>query len=68
MRADISANETVAFRLRQAVERLHVEIECVEFWATALDQLARPIPDYDSSTRQLNAINLAQASPHEPRA
>ena len=54
------AKGTVARQLRQAVERLHSEIERVEFWATVLDQMTQPIPNYDSTTKQLNAFNLAR--------
>jgi hypothetical protein len=53
-----SARGTAAFQLRQAVERLHGEIERVEFWATALDQMAQPIPEYDATAQPLNAFNL----------
>jgi hypothetical protein len=37
---------------------LHGEIERVEFWATALDQMAQPIPEYDATDQPLNAFNL----------
>jgi hypothetical protein len=60
MLASEPAKGTVARQLRQAVERLHSEIEHVEFWATVLDQMTQPIPSYDSTTKQLNAFNLAR--------
>ena len=40
------ARDKVARMLHDAVARLHEDIERVEFWADALDCLARPIPDY----------------------
>jgi hypothetical protein len=62
MSVNESAKGTVASQLRQAVERLHSDIERVEFWATALDQMAQPIPEYDAAARSLSAFNLPSQS------
>ena len=36
-------------KLRDAIERLRSDIDRVEFWADALDHLARPVPEYRPS-------------------
>jgi hypothetical protein len=36
-------------KLQEAIERLRDDIDRVEFWAEALDHLARPIPEYQAS-------------------
>jgi hypothetical protein len=41
------ARERIARQLREAVERLHDDIDRVEFWADALDRLTQPVPDYE---------------------
>ena len=38
-------------RLREAIERLRIDIDRVEFWADALDRLAQPIPEYQVGDR-----------------
>jgi len=53
-----ATEETVASRLRQAVKRLHGDIERVEFWAAALDRMAEPIPGYDAAAQPLRAFDL----------
>lgn len=43
-------------KLREAIDRLRNEIDCVEFWADAVERLAQPIPEYaasDEITRHL---------------
>jgi hypothetical protein len=49
MSAQEQAKDTIARQLREAVDRLHNDIDRVEFWADALDRLAQPIPDYPAS-------------------
>ena len=39
--------ESLAERLSDSVERLHQQVEKVEFWATAMTGLTAPVPDYD---------------------
>ena len=39
--------ENLAERLSDSVERLHKQVETVEFWASAVTGLAAPVPDYD---------------------
>ncbi len=34
-------------RLSDSVERLHKQVETVEFWASAVSGLAAPVPDYE---------------------
>jgi hypothetical protein len=47
----MTANEPAKERLRQAIESLRTDIDRVEFWADALDGLAKPIPDYQATDR-----------------
>ena len=39
--------ENLARQLSDSVERLHKQVEKVEFWACAVTSLAAPIPDYE---------------------
>ena len=39
--------ENLAQQLSDSVERLHKDVEKVEFWASAVSGLAAPVPDYD---------------------
>ena len=34
-------------RLSDSVERLHKQVETVEFWASAVSGLSAPVPDYE---------------------
>ena len=52
------ARERVARMLHDAVERLHEDIERVEFWTEVLGCLARPAPDYTLENSTLNGFNL----------
>jgi hypothetical protein len=47
----MTANEPAKERLRQAIESLRTDIDRVEFWADALDGLAKPIPEYQATDR-----------------
>ena len=39
--------ENLAERLSDSVERLHKQVETVEFWASAVTGLTAPVPDYE---------------------
>ena len=52
------ARERAARMLHDAVERLHEDIERVEFWTEVLGCLARPAPDYTLENTKLNRFNL----------
>jgi hypothetical protein len=39
--------EDLTQRLSDSVERLHKDVERVEFWASAVTGLAAPVPDYE---------------------
>ena len=52
------ARERVARMLHEAVERLHEDIERVEFWTEVLGCLTRPAPDYTPENSELNRFNL----------
>jgi hypothetical protein len=52
------ARERVARMLHDAVERLHEDIERVEFWTEVLGSLTRPVPDYTVENSKLNQFNL----------
>jgi len=39
--------ENLADRLSDSVERLHKQVETVEFWASAMSGLAAPVPEYE---------------------
>ena len=39
--------ENLARQLSDSVDRLHKQIEKVEFWASAVTGLAAPVPDYE---------------------
>ena len=47
----MTTNEPAKERLRQAIESLRTDIDRVEFWADALDGLAKPIPEYQATDR-----------------
>ena len=47
----MTAKEPAKEKLRQAIESLRSDIDRVEFWADALDGLAKPIPEYQASDR-----------------
>jgi hypothetical protein len=47
----MSAQGPAKEKLREAIESLRSDIDRVEFWADALDGLAQPIPEYESSDR-----------------
>jgi len=40
-------HEALTQRLSDSVERLHKQVETVEFWASAVTGLAAPVPDYE---------------------
>jgi hypothetical protein len=39
--------ENLVRQLSDSVERLHKDVEKVEFWASAVTGLAAPVPDYE---------------------
>jgi hypothetical protein len=45
--------ENLAERLSDSVERLHKQVEAVEFWASAVSGLAAPVPDYEPETTKV---------------
>ena len=47
----MSAAEPARERLRKAIESLRNDIDRVEFWADAIEGLAKPIPDYQATDR-----------------
>jgi hypothetical protein len=44
---DTTLQENLARQLCDSVDRLHKQIEKVEFWASAVTGLAAPVPDYE---------------------
>jgi hypothetical protein len=40
-------HENLADRLSESVERLHKQVEAVEFWASAVTGFAAPVPEYE---------------------
>ena len=56
------AGEKIVRNLKEAVERLHEDIERVELWADALGCFADRIPDYDPANGNLNKFALMPAS------
>ena len=57
------ARERIARRLQDAVDRLHRDIDEVEFWTEVLGCLAQPAPDYSDGTDLLNRFILPPESP-----
>ena len=47
----MSGAEPAKEQLRKAIESLRFEIDRVEFWADALQEMTHPIPDYQASDR-----------------
>jgi hypothetical protein len=47
----MSAAEPAKEKLRKAIESLRNDIDRVEFWADAIEGLAKPIPDYQATDR-----------------
>jgi len=42
--------ENLARQLSDSVDRLHKQVEKVEFWASAVSGLAAPVPEYEPDT------------------
>jgi hypothetical protein len=61
------ARERIARRLHDAVERLHQDMEQVEFWTEVLGCLTRAAPDYNSDTNVLNRFRLPSQGPDTTR-
>lgn len=40
-------------RLSDSVERLHKQVETVEFWASAVSGLAAPVPEYEPESTKV---------------
>ena len=59
----MSPSEPAKERLRQAIESLRTDIDRVEFWADALDGLAKPIPEYQATDR----LSQHLLPPQQPR-
>jgi hypothetical protein len=59
----MSAAKPAQERLRQAIESLRTDIDRVEFWADALDGLAKPIPDYQATP----CLSQHLLPPQQPR-
>jgi hypothetical protein len=45
-----NVQENLARQLSDSVERLQKQVEKVEFWASALSGLTRPVADYEPET------------------
>ena len=45
--------ENLARQLSDSVERLHQQVEKVEFWASAVTGLAAPVPGYEPETTKV---------------
>jgi hypothetical protein len=43
----------LARRLADSIDRLHKEVEQVEFWASAVSVFTQPVPDYEPDTTSL---------------
>jgi hypothetical protein len=57
----MSAATLAKGKLHEAIERLREEVDRVEFWADALDGLAKPVPEYkaeDQLAQHLLSRNL----------
>jgi hypothetical protein len=50
------AEEALKQHLRQAIDRLHADIDAVEFWTEALRSFSQPIPDYEPDKVRLPTI------------
>ncbi len=44
---DDDAREAVSRHLIEAIERVRLDVEKVEFWADAVTGFSQPVPDYD---------------------
>lgn len=54
----LNPQEMIARELQQAVERLHRDMERVEFWADALGHFCAPVPAYEAADSRLNDFML----------
>jgi len=45
-----SMQEHLARRLADSIDRLHKQVEQVEFWASAVSGFTQPVPDYEPDT------------------
>jgi hypothetical protein len=45
--------ENLSRHLCDSIERLHKQVEQVEFWASAVSGLTQPVPDYEPETSSL---------------
>ena len=55
----VGAQEMITRELQQALERLHRDMERVEFWADALGHFSKPAPEYEASDSRLNEFILS---------
>jgi len=63
----LNPQEMIARELQQAVERLHRDMERVEFWADALGHFSAPVPDYEAPDSRLNDFMLPARRSKYPR-
>lgn len=47
MHGQAQLDEHIAQNLREAIDRLHRDVEKVEIWAGALSAFLQPVPDYE---------------------
>ena len=45
--------ENLARHLCDSIDRLHKQVEQVEFWASAVSGLTQPVPDYEPETTSI---------------
>jgi hypothetical protein len=45
---------TLARHLVESIDRLHKQIETVEFWANAMNGFVQPVPDYEPEATALD--------------
>ena len=60
--ANGQGQEALKQHLRQAIDRLHQELEKVEFWAEALRSFSQPIPGYEPDKIQFPVLSQRRAT------
>ena len=48
-----SLQENLARHLCDSIDRLHKQVEQVEFWASAVNGLTQPVPEYEPETSSI---------------
>jgi hypothetical protein len=58
------ARDRITQNLREAIDRLHRDVDNVEIWAGALSAFLQPVPEYDLPHEYTLPSNEDPSAPH----